>query len=308
MAESKIDVDLLNPGQVFACLGLIEAVEILLGEVEAIFDWNNNETAATFRIAVAGGEKPTERVMGFLEDAKVVTLMPAHSDHATKWKKTWGDEPMEAPADTPFPYPDPESPARLPVVLRDGAGAEIPVDHWADGTMGVGTKATRITGRDDMKFWAGSGGYPGAAILRDALKLVGGKMRQHADNPFALSADQSSSFRFDWRSDYVPIQIGFSLNKHPQGSFRKKGFPLVEILAAIGMTHARPARTSKLEYRYGVLGGHCPVDTTFLRAALGGGESPIPGWPFRCFVMRLDWPGQEGQARCIAQVVEASTD
>ena len=107
MAESKIDVDLLNPGQVFACLGLIEAAEILLGEVEAIFDWNNDEPAATFRIAAAGGEKPTERVMGFLEDAKVVTLMPVHSDHATKWKKTWGDKPMEAPADTPFPYPDP---------------------------------------------------------------------------------------------------------------------------------------------------------------------------------------------------------
>lgn len=159
-----------------------------------------------------------------------------------------------------------------------------------------------------MKFWAGAAGYPGAAILRDALELVRGKMRQHADNPFAVPAEQSISFRFDWRRDYVPVQIGFSLNNHSKGSFRTKGFPLVETLAAIGMTHARPARTSKLEYCYGVLGGPYPVDPVFVRAALGGGESPVPGWPFRRFVMRLDWPGQEGQARCIAQVAEVSTD
>ena len=84
------------------------------------------------------------------------------------------------------------------------------------------------------------------------------------------------------------------------------GFPLVEILAAIGVTNARPHRAAKLEYRYGVLGvGEGPLlDPMFHRAALGADTSPVPGRPFRRFVMHLDWPGQEDQARCITQVTE----
>lgn len=68
MAESRIEVDLLNPGQVFACLGLMEATETLLGDAGAIFEWKDGEMAATFRIWAAGDEKPTERVTRFLEE------------------------------------------------------------------------------------------------------------------------------------------------------------------------------------------------------------------------------------------------
>lgn len=301
MAESRITVDLLNPGQVFACLGLMEAAEILLEDAEAVFEWNDGETTATFLISAAGEEKPKERAMRFLEEAKVVTSVPAHSVIADQWNEKWGCLVVDQP-DAPFPFPDPSSAATLPVLLRDHEGAQIAIDHWGDGTK-----------RDNMKFWAGAAGYPGAAILRDSLKLVRGKMRHHADDLFGMSADQSSSFRFDWRRDYIPIQIGFSLNNHSKGLFRTKGFPLVEILAAIGMTNARPARTGKgkrrkLEYQYGVLGGRYPVDPAFVRAALGAAESPIPGWPFRRFLMRLDWPAKEGHARCITQVAEILTD
>jgi len=295
MAESRIPVDLLNPGQVFACLGIMEAVGVLLGDVAAVFDWNNRETAAMFRISAAGDEKPVERIMQFLDEAKIVTRVPARSLNAHKWKESWGENPAIDSPNTPFPFPDPDSPATLPAILRDGTGTEIAIDYWGDGTR-----------RDNVKFWAGAGGYPGAAILRDALAHVRGKVRQHANDPFALSAAQSSSFRFDWRRDYVPIQVGFSPNKHPKGTIAMKGFPLVEILAAIGVTNARPVRTNKLKYQYGVLGGQYPVDAAFVRAALGSVEPPIPGQPFRCFTMRLDWPGQENQARCITQVTEIS--
>ena len=84
------------------------------------------------------------------------------------------------------------------------------------------------------------------------------------------------------------------------------GFPVVEILAAIGVTHARPSRRKKLEYRYGVLGydDGFLIEPIFHRAALGAETTPIPGRSFRRFVMNLDWPGQEDQARCITQVSE----
>ena len=75
-------------------------------------------------------------------------------------------------------------------------------------------------------------------------------MEAHADDPFAVDALQSGSFRLDWRRDYVPLHAGFSPNVH--GSVVMRGYPVVELLAAIGLTHARPVRHNKLRYSYGV--------------------------------------------------------
>jgi CRISPR-associated protein Csx14 len=169
---------------------------------------------------------------------------------------------------------------------------ELRIDHWGD------------TVRDNVKFWAGAGGYPGTALTRDALDLV----RDHAvgsiSDPFALAVPQTSSFRLDWRRDYVAIDAGFSLNAHG-GALQTVGYPLVELLGAIGLTHARPRRLrTKLEYRYGVVGTSHEIvwlPLCFLRAALGA-----PAMPFetRHFHMLLSWPGKEGQARAITQVTE----
>ena len=303
MAESVIPVDLLNPGQVFACLGILEMADVLQGDAAAAFDWKGDQET-TFRVSAADVEPPVERVMRFLEEAEVVTRAPAGSTTPNGWKTSWGATPeIDNPGD-PFPFPAPSLPATLPVVLRDDVGNKVMLDYWGDPT-----KRTR---RDNVKFWAGAGGKPGAAILRDALELVRGKMHQHAHNPFALSAAQTISFRFDWRRDYIPAQDGFSPNNHKSGTvpISMVGFPFVEILAAIGMTNARPSRKAKLEYRYGVLGYvEGPLlDPVFHRAALGADACPIPGWLFRCFVMRLDWPGREGDARCITQVTEEGMD
>ena len=294
MAESTIPVDLLNPGQVFACLGIMEAADILLGDASAAFDWSG-DGETTFRVAAAGTEPPVQRVLRFLEDAEVVARVPARSPNPDAWKPSWGGPPEVDDPGHSFPFPDPGSPATLPAVLRDAAGNEVVLEYWGDATR-----------RDNVKFWAGSAGKPGAAIARDALRLVRGNVRQHATDPFAMSGAQTNSFRFDWRRDYVPVQDGFSPNKHKQ-NIRMVGFPLVEVLAAVGMTHARPSRRTKLEYRYGVL-GHCDgalLAPLFHRAALGI-SVPVPGRPFRRFVMHLDRP--DDHARCIAQVMEEETD
>lgn len=284
MAEATIPVDLTNPGQVFACLGFVEVVNILLGGARGGFDWS--EPQARFRLAADGEDNPFGLCLAFIEAAEVASLVPPGCGHTTD---RWGVKSAAA-EDRVFPCPAPGSPATLPAVLRAG-GKEIMLDHWGD--------ATRC---DNVKFWAGAGGYPGAALLRDALDLVRGRAVAEGDNPFALDAPQGSSFRFDWRRDYIPLDVGFSPNAH--GALVMVGFPLVEILAAIGMAHARPGRVTKLAYRYGVLSASEPLDPIFLRAALTGGASPLPGASYRRFHMALGWPGQEGQARCITDVVE----
>lgn len=292
MAEASIPVDLFNPGQVFACIGFAEAADELLGGAEGCFDWSTRDQVR-FWLRASTDESPIEGVLRFLSEATVMAEAPHGSANVSAWNESWGDEPDELPADAPYSSPDPDSPATLTSVLRTREG-EIRIDHWAD------------TVRDNVKFWAGAGGYPGAALTRDALELVRNRAAAAASDPFALGVPQSSSFRLDWRRDYVPIDAGFSLNAH-SGAIQTVGYPLVELLGAIGLTHARPRRLkTKLEYRYGVVGTSGDVTwlpMAFLRAALGASVTPFET---RRFHMFLGWPGKEGQARAITQVTEES--
>lgn len=287
MAEASIPVDLTNPGQVFACIGLLEAAEVLLGEAQAGFEWT--DTAPSFRMRTAGKAHPFAEVIAWVRGASVETLAPPGSGlNTSKWQVS-----TRVIADPePFPTNVPDSPATLPARLLGTNGKAILIDHWGDSTN-----------RDNAKFWAGAGGYPGAALLRDAIELLRTMMPAGVEeDPFAFHAPQTSSFRFDWRRDYVDIDAGFSPNKHE--SIVMQGYPLVEIFAALGLSNARPLRVTKLRYRYGVVGPAVSgelLDPVFLRAALGAVRLPLP---MRLFTMNLDWPGQDGQARCITTVLE----
>jgi CRISPR-associated protein Csb3 len=300
MATATIPVHLRNPGQVFACLGLLEAAEILLDRpCEGGFEYQDLEIETKFTIQTEGADDPIATVVWFLAHAEVKTLASRDSKLSTG---RWDIETVPADKDNPhvFPYPEPDSPAALPIMLTDGT-RRIAIDHWADGPA---------TGRDNVKFWAGAGGYPGAALARDALQIVrglGDNALTHAvADPFALAAPQTSSFRFDWRRDYIPLDVGFSPNAHT--TVQMVGFPLVELLAAIGLQNARPERPDprdKLTYRYGVSNLRLP--TGYARVVLGARalwQHPFRRFPVRIFRMRLGWPGQEGQARCIIDAQE----
>lgn len=296
--EASIPVDLFNPGQVFACIGLVEAADVLAGDAEGVFDWSD-PADVRFRVCARGAESPVEKVLAFFDVAKARAVALEGSPSIERWTASWGERPAVVLRSAGYPFPDPPSPATLVCVLEHD-GQRIAIDHWGDQTA-----------RDNVKFWAGAGGYPGAGLARDALELVRGRALAAAADPFALAAPQSSSFRLDWRRDYVPIDAGFSLNKHE--GMDTLGFPLVELLGAIGLTHARPTRPSwrdKLEYVYGISGRARRADAWWLplpllRASLaGGGALPFPNRQFRMF---LSWPGQEGQARAITTVTEEAS-
>ena len=53
MALADIHVDLFNPGQVFACLGFLEAADVLIGDAEGGFDWSD-DAQARFRLTSPG--------------------------------------------------------------------------------------------------------------------------------------------------------------------------------------------------------------------------------------------------------------
>lgn len=296
-SRASLPVDLLNPGQVFACLGLLEAADLLCGEAVGGYDCSRPRNVR-FELEALGSQSPVAVVLDFLSKSTVRTIAPPDCGLTT--------QPWDVPTDVldvgaPFPFPTPSSPATLPAVLfagTDAPGLRTPVsvviDHWGDATK-----------RDNVKFWAGAGGFPGAGLARDAVRLLPTRTAAVSDDPFAVSAPQTSSFRFDWRRDYVPMNVGFSPNDHTDMTMI--GFPLVELLAAIGLTHARPQRphrANKLAYRYGVVACGDPVELLgplFHRVALGCGTLPFA---MRTFQIALGWPGKEGQARSIIAVTE----
>lgn len=297
MAEASIPVDLLNPGQVFACLGFLEFANELIGKSEATFDWRDRENCR-FWLRSPGDKNPFAIATSFLSRAKAHAQKPEDSLNSAM---KWGVGEDEVIRGDVFPFPDPPSPATLPTVLEgsleedEGPTRRIVLDHWGDDTQ-----------RDNVKFWAGAGGYPGAARARDALELI----RKHGatTDPFSVSAVQSSSFSFDWRRDYIPLEIGFSLNRHDK--IATLGYPFVELLAAYGLTHARPKRLERrnpLDYRYCVIGSGDNRDigsfygAPLIRSVLGGTDLPFE---CRSFRMKLGWPGKEGQARAITTVIE----
>jgi CRISPR-associated protein Csx14 len=293
MATATIPVDLRNPGQVFACLGFMEAAEILCGPCEGGFDYQADEIATTFTFGVEDAADPAGEVVRFLTRAKAVALAPLHPELSTeKWDVETIVPLPDAPGAHFFPCEPPDSPAALPILLTDGAH-DIPVNHWADGSA---------TGRDNVKFWAGAGGLPGVVMLDSAIDLVRAEKEQAYVDPLNFQRPQSSSFRFDWRSGYIPMDIGWSLNNHQKT--KNGGYPLVDVLAAIGLCNARPLFLNKLLYRYGVLqgAGHRPL---FLRAGLG---RELVGFSRREFKIELGWPGKEGQARAIVGVTEVKAE
>lgn len=336
MGTSIVPVDLFNPGQVFACVGLAEVAESLWSQATGSFDWTQPQVV--FRLAVKDEISPIGGILGFLGSASVVAVTPHDparspavwnnkvkaeiskkskgksprlsreqlemrlAEEWNNWKKTLSDIPLVAHSPKgSYPIPFPSSAATVPIELHSGS-KRVKLSHWGDSRV--------HSGLDNIKFWAGSGGYPGAKLIQDALDTLPDDIQALSDDPFNFSAEQSSSCRFDWRRDYIPLDIGFSLNTHDKNRFAPMGYPLVEILATIGVSYARPSRvdpTNKLSYRYGVIGqtGSTLYPLQLLRASLGG-QNEFP-FPLRYFQMNLGWPGKEGQARCITTVTEEST-
>ena len=127
MAEASIQVDLLNPGQVFACLGFLEAAETLLGNAHVGFDWSD-EANIRFRLSAGGNDNPVETVLAFLAESSVGSVAPAGTELTTD---SWDVATSRLAADSPFPFPLPDSPATLPAVFYGAQtdGVQITVDH-----------------------------------------------------------------------------------------------------------------------------------------------------------------------------------
>lgn len=259
MGQATIPVDLFNPGQVFACVGFLEAADVLLGQSEGGFDWDE-EPEARFELHAAGTHDPLEPVLEFLVDAQLERIAPK----CYEARESSDDAPLRLVQAFPESRGDPSA---LPLRLsKDGRALDI--THWCDGSS-----------RNPFKLFAGK--QRSAAIARQMLdelkRLWKDRKRELVSDPLGLTVPLGgSSFKFDARKAWTAIDAGYSPDEQSQSV---EASPAVELLAAIGLEHARPDEFETREVRYGVWRG--VMRPLLARAALGGAQVGVPLRIFR---------------------------
>lgn len=305
----SIPVDLKSPGQVLACMGFLEAAEVLLGGVEARFDWS--EAQARFVLRADGDRNPFEVVLEFLSNAKISELTPIGyveggaadgdddgEEDTTPSEPEEGDESVDDPGKVPGRITTPAFPSgegdrnALPIQLVND-GHRLAVSHWADGSS-----------RDDFKLYSGNRSANRIATqmvqgvrAKPTKDLSIGELRNRGlqqlwqeqrqallEAPFDVVTPMGGSFNFDPRGAWTAMDAGYSPNTQKDGIAAS---PVVEILAAIGLEHARPDQYEPRKVRYAVW-GH-PLPPMLGRAALAGADLKLP---MRRFEFELDLSGK----------------
>jgi|SRR5579875_670425 len=310
MAEASIPVDLLNPGQVFACLGFMEAAEVLLGDAEGGFNWSD-DTNVRFLLTAGGERNPFEAVLEFLAEAEPKQWGPKGDiDRPSKDEKNAEEGEAEDEEDTDEAAGEAVSsdvsvtfPAnagdRMALPIRFGGGNRpvVELDHWADGSS-----------RNNFKLYAGNrSAYAIARAMLIGVHAKPGKKQKSQGQlgdlktkgvrqlweenrvalvkaPFDVLAPMGGSFNFDPRGAWTAIDAGYSPNEHKHAI---EASPVVEFLAAWGLQNARPVEFDVRQVRYAVWGVNLPI--MLARAALAG---VLPAVPLRRFRFELNLSGK----------------
>lgn len=165
------------------------------------------------------------------------------------------------------PAPPAGEEATAPLDLHLGGGAVVRLDLWAN-----------LDSRIRVKTWAGQ---QTSRIITDALLDV---FRRGAlsipdgalSAPFDAGLPMTGRFGFDPRSAWTALDAGYSPNE--QGN-AVRTYPLVELLAAVGLQEARPERLAGGALRYTLFAR--PLPAPLARAAMVGSFDRRGGVSYR---------------------------
>lgn len=233
-ADITLDVELRNPGEFFACCGVLELAGRLWPGSEGWFA--RNGTATTFQVATGSGinEPLAEIVRHLCADAPLVSL----ADDA-------GIAAVQAD--------------RQPVVLLAPFGLRL--DWWREA-YGDGDKS-------ELKVWAGQQTpLRNLPALQDAWRKINAA-RPNEIGARALFAQRwpETGMGFDPRAAWKALDVGFSPDEQQINVLIA---PAVEILAAIGLQRCRPARRGERGRFFAYCAWADPVEITVAPVALLG--------------------------------------
>ncbi len=243
----RISVDVTNPGQFFACCGLLELADRFWPGAEGWFD------ATAFNL----------RMEGTLREllTRLVRNAPRLLD------KVCGDIPVK-----PIIAP-------LELTLADDASAVLVIDFWMEVKLKNG-KVQAIS-KPPWNFWSGQQTPLRIWLpLRCALQqILSNTTDEELFDLFSLHHPLKGRFGFDSAAAWSALDVGFSPNE--QG-LSVNSSPAIELLSAIGLQRFRPmvsADRSSISYAtWSVPAGALVASTMACLAVFGRGiryELPV---------------------------------
>jgi CRISPR-associated protein Csx14 len=244
----QVAVDPANPGQFFACCGLLELSGRLFGEAEGCFAGGN------FQVTCSGHLGEILR-----------SLVERDPEEVTILENGLNVKPLIAP-----------------LRLRLGAnGATLTLDRWM--TLTVEKNRVVSAANPPWNFWSGQ--QTSFWIWRD-LRLA--SERQLADIGLPVPEDLferrimlSGRFGFDPGAAWNALDVGFSPNE--QG-MEVASSAIVELLAAVGIQRFQPRGSAdRQSFDYATWG--LPLAPTVASAAASCAISAPPTCHFHCSVV-----------------------
>jgi CRISPR-associated protein Csx14 len=207
-----IPVDLTNPGQFFACCGLLELADRFWPGAEGWFE----EKGSEFYIAFTGESK------GSLRELLAILVM----DPPTAVAKLKCNGLDVAPIIAPLAFS-----------FDGGSTTTLILDSWTQIRIDKGV--AKVISNPPWNFWSGQ-----QTSLRiwnglraELAKQVIADAFSDSANPFSNRVFQGGRFGFDCGPAWNALDVGFSPNE--QG-MEVESSPLVELLAVMGLQRFRP--------------------------------------------------------------------
>jgi CRISPR-associated protein Csx14 len=306
MAESRIPVDLLNPGQVFACLGFMEAAEVLFGNAEGRFDWSSGKTEFCLRVDQI--DYPFTVVLDFIKSAQYYSTSPDKTIQERDGGKTI--------------YVEGVHPSRL--LSKEGKlrNALLPIE--LSGSVSDGEVSNKKcfqfnywgdldSGRPIIRLWTATNGN--SAWVR-FFKLYGSylialkKYDEKKPDPLNLEAPVAANFRLEPRRNWKSIDIGFSPDVQQKAREKLKmsisvmTYPVVEIFSAFALTNARPKFIggNNSVWKFSAWQKWLPVEMARIAIAQG-----FPLAETRNFIAYLETPNDGGDLSMTYALEELNT-
>ncbi len=210
--DIRIPVDLTNPGQFFACCGLLELADRLWPGAEGWFA----DGAWDFCIAFNGERK------GTLDELLAILLMDPPTAVVTCEYNGVEVAPIIAP---------------LAFSFDGGATTALTLDAWTQIRMEK--SVAKVISNPPWNFWSGQ---------QTSLRIWNGLRVELAKqlvtvasfcltDPFSHRLFQGGRFGFDCGPAWNALDVGFSPNEQ---NMEVESSPLVELLAAVGLQRFRP--------------------------------------------------------------------
>jgi len=236
-ANIQIPVDLTNPGQFFACCGLLELADRLWPGAEGWF----SEDGRVYRIACAGT---------LLE---LLDTLASQSPIAIERIKSNGLE--VAPIISPLAF-----------TFGNGSTSEFVLDYWTRIAAVKGV--IQVISNPPWNFWSGQ---------QTPIRIWSGLRRKLITqlkrltpiellDLFSQRLMQKGRFGFDPGPAWNALDVGFSPNEH---GMEVESSPAIELFAAVGLQRFRPVMNDdRASFDY--FTWHSPYSPLVAAAAMSG--------------------------------------